>query len=433
MLMPHDYVSTIFTCYNNHFFDCCLLFPLIVLSVSWVSASEVEELIIEVAESISPLDLAEPGNTTFAEALQEILQADLGFSQADVQYLELQTAAAWIAAAQLDKAQVLLQAIDVSSSQPEIVERTGLLFIEYWQRRLDLAHPIEENPLAYLANRGVFSPAVQGRAWLIEAQRQLSEAQSAQAIAACDAALQLLKNDERARTPAYEWRIAAMEQRGDSSQVISLWLRQTDDNAALPIIVQRQQQQIVGRPMPALAGAIRGIPNDDKDDKADKAAEAQFNIAEYQGRPIIVYFFATWSEPCLAISPVIGELALRHPEWQVVAVSLDTVDTVAQIAPYRQTFAWNFPVLGQGIGWNGDWDEAWFIKAVPQAVLIDAQGLIAAVDVAGLSYQQMKQSIDDVLNTQQENQQENQPNEQHDHPAQPDRRLPVIPHQEAVP
>jgi thiol-disulfide isomerase/thioredoxin len=46
-------------------------------------------------------------------------------------------------------------------------------------------------------------------------------------------------------------------------------------------------------------------------------------LRSFEGRPLIVHFWATWCAPCLAEIPDLIEFARGNPELQVVAISLD--------------------------------------------------------------------------------------------------------------
>ena len=45
---------------------------------------------------------------------------------------------------------------------------------------------------------------------------------------------------------------------------------------------------------------------------------------------VLVDFFAPWCGPCQNFSPVIDEVAARHPEVKVVKLNVDEAQTVAQ-------------------------------------------------------------------------------------------------------
>ena len=211
--------------------------------------------------------------------------------------------------------------------------------IEWWQQQLDAGISITDQPLQFLADYDFFHPLVQGRAWLIEAQRQLQFEQPAAALAACDAALPLLQDDIRARTPVLQWRIAAMERLGHSSRQIDRWLHQLQDEASLTLLAQRQVQTVIGRPMPELRSQ-------------DVIQQQQVDLATWQGEVIVVYFFATWAESCDETSRIIAQYAQRPDAHRMVAVSLDTNDTAPGIPAYANKYGWQLPVLTQAQGWG---------------------------------------------------------------------------------
>jgi thiol-disulfide isomerase/thioredoxin len=57
-------------------------------------------------------------------------------------------------------------------------------------------------------------------------------------------------------------------------------------------------------------------------------------LYDYQGKPTVLHFWATWCAPCVKEFPSLLRLAKEHPEWQLVLISAD--EKVAPIAPFMQ-------------------------------------------------------------------------------------------------
>ncbi|MBN8527114.1 MAG: TlpA family protein disulfide reductase, partial [Planctomycetes bacterium] len=129
--------------------------------------------------------------------------------------------------------------------------------------------------------------------------------------------------------------------------------------------------RLVGRPAPALVAP-----------RLDKAGEA-FDLASLRGKPVLIDFFATWCGPCAAIAPAIARFARAHPEVQVVGVSLDNPQTLADLPAYMAKHAITWPVVGERLGWDGEIDDAWRVQAIPALILVDAAGRLVANDLVG--------------------------------------------------
>ena len=44
---------------------------------------------------------------------------------------------------------------------------------------------------------------------------------------------------------------------------------------------------------------------------------------------VLVDFYATWCGPCKMLSPIVSKVAEEHPEWKVLRVDVDEVDSLA--------------------------------------------------------------------------------------------------------
>lgn len=100
----------------------------------------------------------------------------------------------------------------------------------------------------------------------------------------------------------------------------------------------------------------------------------QSSLASLEGRPAVLYFWATWCGVCSQQSPVISALAAEHP---VLAIT-STSGAPADIARYVSERGYRFPVV---------WDpnEAvvaqWKVRAFPTTVVLDRHGRIRFTEV----------------------------------------------------
>jgi len=53
-----------------------------------------------------------------------------------------------------------------------------------------------------------------------------------------------------------------------------------------------------------------------------------YPLAQYQGKPVILNFWATWCEPCREEMPEISALASAHPEIVILGLAIDEASAV---------------------------------------------------------------------------------------------------------
>ena len=101
-------------------------------------------------------------------------------------------------------------------------------------------------------------------------------------------------------------------------------------------------------------------------------------LSDYQGKIVVLNFWATWCGPCREEIPMLVE---AEKEWAAkgvtfIAVSLDDSKTKANIPTFVAQYHLDFPV------WTGasadDLDKLRLGQGVPDTVFVDESGVIVA-------------------------------------------------------
>lgn len=93
----------------------------------------------------------------------------------------------------------------------------------------------------------------------------------------------------------------------------------------------------------------------------------------YEGRPLIITFFATWCKPCLRELTAIAEV---YDQWkaetdvEVIAVSIDEGANSFKVKPFVSAQGWEFPIW---LDSNKDLMRALQVNMVPTALVLDEQ------------------------------------------------------------
>ena len=106
-------------------------------------------------------------------------------------------------------------------------------------------------------------------------------------------------------------------------------------------------------------------------------------LADYQGKVVLVNFWATWCEPCRAEMPSIDGLrsALDGKSFQVLAVNL--AEPVSRIEKFMGTMPLRFPILRDR---DGAVAKAWKARLLPASFLIGRDGRIKYVAYGELDW-----------------------------------------------
>jgi len=117
-----------------------------------------------------------------------------------------------------------------------------------------------------------------------------------------------------------------------------------------------QQQDIVKGQAPVIQGVML-------DQKA-------INWSDYQGKPLLVHFWATWCRVCQFEQDSIEAIA---KDYQVITIASWSDDS----REYMQKHGLSFPVLDDQ---QGHWAKRYGISAVPVSFMLDADGKIAFIE-----------------------------------------------------
>jgi thiol-disulfide isomerase/thioredoxin len=368
-------------------------------------AATVDDLLQEVNHALKPDEITEPGNPARAQAIAALLGENLGLSPVDLLTLRTAGAEAWIDAGRVAEARAALQAVLTTPGAPgPLKERAGLAWVAAWQLEWKQAEKPAAvgNMLESLAPFGDLGPAVAARAHTAEAQRlqsglaelrktlppkpadgepeqPLTPAQEAYRDVVLtlfkhlDAALTLLADKPPGdRVPVYALRVLAMEEAGAKADAVQAWLNGRNDPAASQLLdsAMTASEKFVGQPAPKLK--LKRVDGQD----------GEIDLSAFAGKPVLIDFFATWCKPCEAVAPMIASAAAKLKEQGVVTigVTLDTKQTLPNLPAFIAKMGIAYPVLGEGLGWDSEVDDAWHVDGIPALVLVSADGKVLAVE-----------------------------------------------------
>ena len=130
----------------------------------------------------------------------------------------------------------------------------------------------------------------------------------------------------------------------------------------------------------ALAGAAGPVGGAATDFAARDTDGKTFRLSDHLGKEVILLdFWATWCDPCLAEMPHLEAMYERHKAQGllIVGVSMDGPDTVAQVPSFAKRHDMTFPVvLDEDSHVVSVYDPK---RAAPLSVLIDRAGHIVRI------------------------------------------------------
>lgn len=353
-----------------------------------LAGATADDLLAQIAAGL-PAEEQERGSPARAKAIAALV-AKGGLDADTLLDLRLAEAEAWIEAGDGTAAARLATALaGEADAGAERRERAALAWVAAWALRARSGEEGVGDPEAAVAAFRLRSRRPAARAATALGERLMAE-RKPEAVAACDRALALLADQPpEERVPVFALRLLAMEAAGEKPEAVQAWLQSRSGDPAAATVAESALtpgQRLVGLEAPRVSAArLDGKPG-------------TLDLATLRGKPLLVDFFATWCKPCEAIAPALVQLRRRlGVRLQVVGVSLDTPETVARIPAFVARHGIDWPVIGDGVGWDSEIDDAFHVGAIPALVLIDAAGKVAAIDLVGDSAEATAANVERAL------------------------------------
>ena len=121
---------------------------------------------------------------------------------------------------------------------------------------------------------------------------------------------------------------------------------------------------------------------------ADLAAQdldgRTWTVADFEGRVVLLDFWATWCAPCLADFPHLERARASYDDQDLVilAVSLDRSGR-DDLGSFRRRQGVTWPVLFDGLGAAGAVARRFQVEYPPRSLLFDRRGRLVALDARG--------------------------------------------------
>lgn len=126
----------------------------------------------------------------------------------------------------------------------------------------------------------------------------------------------------------------------------------------------------------AETGGIRGVHRENQGKPAPDTPfkdpdGAETSLAELQGKPLLVNFWASWCAPCVKELPTLDKLSRTNPALKVAAISQDNGPHASVVAFLEKHQAGNLaPYQDPAMALSG----AIGVEVMPTSVLYDAKG-----------------------------------------------------------
>lgn len=115
-------------------------------------------------------------------------------------------------------------------------------------------------------------------------------------------------------------------------------------------------------------------------------------LADLQGNPILINFWATWCGPCRIEMPDI----VRHHNAgdDLIVIAVNVQEDLAEIGPFAEDFQMNMPIVRDQ---EGELRRRYDLLGMPTSIFIDRDGNVSAVWPGILTPSQIQEFLADIL------------------------------------
>ena len=101
----------------------------------------------------------------------------------------------------------------------------------------------------------------------------------------------------------------------------------------------------------------------------------EVSLADYQGQPVVLNFWATWCPPCRAEIPHFQDASIKY-NGQAAIIGVDQGEPRTLVSDFAAEFGVTYPLL---LDPDNDVNRQYQVQALPKTVFIDANGVVREV------------------------------------------------------
>jgi thiol-disulfide isomerase/thioredoxin len=115
-------------------------------------------------------------------------------------------------------------------------------------------------------------------------------------------------------------------------------------------------------------------------------------LSDYRGKPLVLHFWATWCGPCIRELPLIAALDAASRDMTTLAVNC--AETDREVSSFLRLRKLKLNVV---MDRDGNISRLYGIYAIPQTLMIDAEGLIRSIRVGAYNQRELNRDISALL------------------------------------
>ena len=131
---------------------------------------------------------------------------------------------------------------------------------------------------------------------------------------------------------------------------------------------------------------VRGseIGNLAPDFQLDNLDGQSVSLSDFQGKPVLVNFWASWCPPCRSEMPFIQDI-FTNKKWaeeRLVVLAINIGESPATVREFMKKEGLTFPAL---LDITQDVSHEYYVRTIPTTLFIDREGIIQEIKIGPFS------------------------------------------------
>lgn len=116
---------------------------------------------------------------------------------------------------------------------------------------------------------------------------------------------------------------------------------------------------------------------------------AEIQLSDLRGKPVLLNFWATWCVPCKTEMPLLQQSYQKFGD-KMAFFGVNQQETLNVILPYLKENGISFPIL---LDETGEVTRNYYIEGLPTTYFIDASGILRAFQIGPLTDDMIKNNL----------------------------------------
>jgi peroxiredoxin len=119
-------------------------------------------------------------------------------------------------------------------------------------------------------------------------------------------------------------------------------------------------------------------------------------LSQFKGKPLLLYFWASWCLPCRLESPYFEKTyrAKKESGFTILAVNTTSQDSLQDVRAFVKEFDLTFPIL---LDQTDSVSQFYQVRGLPTSFFIKPNGLIQRIFIGGMSDEQIEEFTAEIL------------------------------------